>query len=192
MTTIEIAKELECFETPSWCIEEVLKQRIVEKNVWDSCCGPGAMSKTAKEYGHEVYSTDIYDWGYGHLRSLDFLLSKKKDIPFNLSETSLFINPPFSKAVEFVEHGLFLGVKNVIAFQRFSWLESKKRRAFWDTHCPKEIYLCGSRATCWLTAVPEDDRGGSTTTAHAWFVFDHKPREGSIIRRIYKNPRPKT
>lgn len=182
----EMAKKLEYYETPLWCIERILEQGVVGEYVWDACCGDGTLARAAKRHGHAIHATDIYDWGYGHDRSLDFLKTTYYHIPFPTWQTALFINPPFSKAKEFVEHGLALGIKNIVVFQRFAWLESVKRREFWDQHCPKEIFLCGSRATCWLHSIPDSLRGSSTTTAHAWFVFDDKTRAAASIRRIYK------
>ena len=181
-----MAKKLEYYETPMWCIERILEQGVVGPYVWDPCCGDGTLAKAAEQHGCEVHGTDIYDWGYGKDRSLDFLKSTFDHLPFPVGWITLFINPPFSLATNFVEHGLALGIKNIVVFQRFAWLESMKRREFWDLHCPKEIFICGSRATCWLHSIPHSLRGSSTTTAHAWFVFDENTRPAASIRRIYK------
>lgn len=46
-------------------------ENIIGKNIWECACGMGHISDTLKQYGCNVYSSDIYDYGYGDV--LDFL-----------------------------------------------------------------------------------------------------------------------
>ncbi len=52
---------------------------------------------------------------------------------------TVFINPPFQRAVEFVERSLDLGARKVIAFQRMAWWEFKARRDFWQRRPPNPV-----------------------------------------------------
>lgn len=182
----DLAKNLECFVTPQWCVDRILDVCEFKSKIWDPCCGPGVLPKTAGRRGHDTYGSDVHDWGYGEKRDQDFLQTTVADVPFNISSTTLFMNPPFSKAVDFVEHGLDLGVEHLVVFQRLAWLESMKRRQFWERRFLKTIYLCGNRATCWRVDVPEDKRGSSTTTAHAWFVFTAERVAEAKFKILYR------
>ena len=96
------------------------------------------------------------------------------------------MNPPFSKATEFVEKSFELGFRKIVCFQRFSWWESQKRREFWEKHPPDRVYICGDRASCWRHDIPESERGSSTPTAHAWFVWEKGSPPGTLLGHIYK------
>jgi len=145
--------ELEHFETPKWAVDEILKREILTRWVIDPCAGAGILSIAAGNLGHEVISYDIHDWtsGIDGEFELDgvFDFIKPGNIYTIPNEFSVLMNPPFSKAVEFVEKSLELGARKVVCFQRFAWWESKKRRDFWAKHPPARIYICGDRADCW-------------------------------------------
>lgn len=171
----DICVELEHYETPQWAIDAILKAEKLHRVVVDPCCGAGVMSDAAKNLGYEVYSTDIHDWGYRMAKEpVDFL----KFTPKMCEEFTVFMNPPFSKAVEFVEKSIDLGAQKIIAFQRFSWWESRRRREFWQKNPPTKVYICGDRAHCWRHDIPLSERGSSTPTAHAWFVWDFDRPQG--------------
>lgn len=182
------AKEAECYETPEWAAHAILEHELLTKHVWDVCCGPGVLAKAAKFKGHTVIASDLYDWGYG--KRHDFLLDDHNDAwPFKGSATTIFMNPPFSKAVDFVKKAHDIGARKIVCFQRFAWWESQGRESFWNEYPPARIYVCGSRASCWLLGTPDERRKGSgTTTAHAWFIWEeghntHMPALGRLYNR---------
>lgn len=91
--------------------------------MWEVACGEGHLSERLKEYGHEVYSTDLIDRGYG-VGGIDFLECPVK------WDGDILTNPPYKFAQQFVEHSLELindGSK-VFMFLKLQFLEGKARR----------------------------------------------------------------
>lgn len=180
----QLCKDLEHFETPEWAVKAILKKEILTPFVIDPCCGAGALVWPLECAGYEVFREDIHDWGFPETLVRDFLT---RTIDNDLSGLTVFMNPPFSKAVEFVEKSFELGARKIVCFQRFAWWESRKRRAFWRARPPQRIYICGDRADCWRHDIPDDQRGSSTPTAHAWFVWERGCPAGTLLSHIYKD-----
>jgi len=190
----EEAKALEAFETPEWCAEAILDREILTRLVVDPCCGHGTLAKAAGRRGNIVVACDIADWGFG-LCGVDFLNVAlpdllrvelaDKSIRRDPDQVTVLMNPPFSRAVEFVEHSLRQGVRKIVCFQRFAWWESQVRRDFWDRNPPNRIYICRDRASSWRFDIPPEARGGSSTpTAHAWFVWERGHPRGTILGHV--------
>lgn len=182
-TLEEKCRRLEHFETPEWAAKAILKKEELTEYVLDPCAGSGILAKAAWDRSYHVHTVDIEDYGFKPLHTqADFL---SFDLPYQGS-WSVFMNPPFSKAIEFVEKSLELGAEKIVCFQRFAWWESKKRRAFWERNPPARVYICGDRADCWRHDIPIDKRGSSSPTAHAWFVWDGEAKE-TILSHIWKS-----
>lgn len=194
-----LAREYEHFETPRWAARAVLLKERLAPFFIDPCCGTGVLHKVAHDMPLRSYgmAMDICDWGYqGQDRTCDFLeftpsaeeLERWKRVGFDV-----LMNPPFTKACAFVEKAQALGAEKIICFQRLSWLESLKRRDFWENNPPSRIYLCGDRATCWRHDLAQQDRDedrkakSNTATAHAWFVWDVNDTSKMTISHIWKD-----
>ena len=103
---------------------------------------------------------------------------------------TVFMNPPFSLACEFVDHARMMGARKIICFQRYAWREGaldgqSKRGTWWEKNPPARIWLCGDRAQC----LRFDLRGQNIPkppTAHAWFVWERGHRGAEITRGLYK------
>lgn len=67
--------------------------------IWEPACGEGAMSDVIKEYGHDVYSSDISFMGYG-LQGVDFLTD------FRSGFDAIITNPPFNLSESFIRKSL--------------------------------------------------------------------------------------
>lgn len=182
MTDAHLCKKLEFYETPEWAVNAILRKEILTREVVDPCVGRGVLARAAFGEGYRVVSVDVHKWGVqppGILK--DFLVVGRAELPSG--DFSVLMNPPFSKACEFVDHSFALGARKVVAFQRFAWLESEKRQDFWSRRPPNRIYLCKDRATCWRGDIPVNERGkrfdpatgrelSDAPTAHAWFVWE--------------------
>lgn len=197
MSESDLCTKLEHYITPKWAVDEILKVEDVGTNVFDPCCGTGVLAEAAmrRDRLKPVYCMDIHDWGYQYqCETRDFLTMDS--LPLS-GEFTVLMNPPFSKACEFVSHSLALGARKIICFQRFAWWESRGRRDFWRAHPPSRVYICGDRATCWRHDLPVNERGkrcdpktgkelGGSSTAHAWFVWDGEPPYGETrLKHIY-------
>jgi len=199
MNLTEAAKKYEHYVTPKWAAEAILKKEILTHMVIDPCAGTGILTEEARLSGYLVKSFDIHPWGFP-VNISDYLKLEKEDITLGLIpfEFSVFMNPPFSKAVEFVEKSFELGAKKVLCFQRLAFFCSQDRREFWNNTPPVRIHLCAERATCFRHDIPVNDKGkrinietgkkyAETPTDHAWFVFERGHKGGTIIERLYKN-----
>lgn len=192
-----LAKTSEHWLTDSWAAEAVLTREIMTRDVWDPCCGTGIMSHIAGEYGYQVLPTDLHDWGYSaSIAEVDFLnIDSVRSIKMiaDAPRFTIFGNPPFSKACQFVDMARQLEVRKTVIYQRWAWWESAKRREWWRLNPPNRIYVCSDRATSWLVTVPMDERvnesGGkkSTPTAHAFFVFEPAHPTGTLVSHISKD-----
>ena len=179
----ELSLKYEHFDTPEWAAKAILEKEILTPLVFDAGCGLGVLSRAALSKAERVISMDVHDWGYEPTIIDDFLAFQWISDP---GEFSVFMNPPFSKAVQFVEKSIDLGARKIVCFQRFAWWESKKRKDFWEKLPPNRIYICGDRADCWRHDIPQDQRGGSSPTAHAWFVWEKGHPRGTLLSHIYK------
>ncbi len=185
-TLQELSERLEHFETPVWCADEILEHELLTRYVVDPCTGTGILTLAAQRKRYNVLSYDIHNWGFDCLID-DYLKLSYRPWGIN-NEFSVFMNPPFSRAVEFVEKSMLLGARKILCFQRFSWLESAARKKFWDKHPPARVYVFGTRATCWRHDISEEERKrrGEASTAHAWFVWEKGQSGSTTLHRIYK------
>lgn len=183
----QLCKDLEHFETPQWAAREILKHEILTNIVIDPCVGVGILANEARAASYIVKAFDIHDWGFRdtHFEVCDFLSILALDFP--PQAFSIFMNPPFSLAEKFVEKSFELGARKIVCFQRFAWWESRGRRTFWDKYPPNRIYICGDRADCWRHDIAQDQRGSSSPTAHAWFVWEPAHPSGTLLSHIYKD-----
>tara|TARA_R110002072_G_scaffold100778_8_gene222034 strand:- start:1201 stop:1803 length:603 start_codon:yes stop_codon:yes gene_type:complete len=187
-TLYDLAKKFEAYETDEWAAKAILSKEIMTKLVRDPCTGRGMLARVAESFGYAVDATDLaHCWGYG-TTGVDFLTSEE-----DLSDVTVFMNPPFSKAVEFVLHAKKLGAKKIICFQRFSWYEGsktkgRKRGQFWADNPPSRVYICGDRASCWRMDLTPEETGkmSNTPTAHAWFIWERNAPSGTMLSHIYK------
>ncbi len=184
-----LAKQAEFWRTPEWPIEAILRVELLTARVFDPCCGDGAMTDIARRHGYEVIASDLYDWGIGEA-GVDFLTTPEGG---RTHGHTIFMNPPFSKACDFVERGMALGARKIVCFQRWAWWESAGRRAWWEAHRPQRIYVCSDRATCWLGTIPEEEkidekgRRRGTSNAHGWFIWESGQPTGPLIGHISKD-----
>lgn len=182
----QLCIDLEHFETPRWAADAILKEEQFNRDHWifDPCAGTCVLADALHDAGYtDILSNDIHDWGY----HLDM---KEKFLEYdftNVDALSIFMNPPFSLAVDFVKKSFEAGAHKIACFQRFAWYESRKRRSFWDECRPSKVYICGDRADCWRHDIPAEGRGSSSPTAHAWFIFEPgRAGKDTELGRIYK------
>lgn len=209
----DLCNRLGAFETDRWAAREILEYELMTPNVLDPCCGTGILAYAAMEAGHHVTTIDIYDWSQ-HFKCPkpqdigDFLeLKEVKGGPF-----TVYMNPPFDKACEFIDKGMELGARKIISFQAWSWRGSDKRVEWWVENPPARIWICIDRATCMrfdvahtciepeICATLPKKKGragakcrecmGSTPTTHAFFVWEAGHKGAEIICNLRK-PKPR-
>jgi hypothetical protein len=118
---------VDLYETPRPATEALLHIERIPHRVWEPCCGPGAVVQVLRERGHEVYATDLVDYGdepadhYGR----DFLL--ETTLPPGVE--MILTNPPFKNtlAEKIIARALEL-CPRVIMLLRLAFYESERRR----------------------------------------------------------------
>lgn len=190
-TLEEQARAAECWETPPWPARAILDVEILTRRVVDPCCGTGVLTLAARQAGYEVYASDLHDWGFAGADATgeDFLSWEPAGKGEIVNGATVFMNPPFSRATEFVDQAIRLGARKLLCFQRAAWRESGERADWWERRPPARRWICGDRATCWLFTVPPEARGGGTPTAHCWYVWEAGHRGAEVGGAVYKHRR---
>lgn len=168
------------YATDPIAIELLLDKEKFSDNVWECACGEGHLSKVLEEHGHQVYSTDLIDRGYG-AGGVDFL---QTDIKYN---GDIITNPPYKYAKEFVEHAIksITDGHRVAMFLKLQFLEGKTRRELFDKYPPKYVYVSSSRINCCKGGdFSAKQRKDNSALAYAWFIWE-KPFEGETIVRWF-------
>jgi hypothetical protein len=151
------------YATDPKAIELLLKLEQF-KNVWESACGEGHLSKVLVENNIHGKSSDLIDRGYGEV--LNFL-----GIDIQDWDGDIITNPPFRFAKEFVQKALSIVPegRKVAMFLRIQFLEGKDRKAFFKNNLPKTVYVSSSRIKCGING---DFSGGSSAACYCWIVWE--------------------
>lgn len=204
----QACKDAEFFETDEWAARRILDVELCTRNIVDPCAGRGVLGQAAFEKGYIAHEYDLNDWpdkkrGAGIKTGFDYLAPfEQVSVPIwkrlGGQEFTVFMNPPFSKTVEFVERSMELGARKIIMFQRMAYLESSVRREFFEENAPTRVWICGDRATCWRGDIPAEDvvdedgnvvkgrKGRSAPTPHAFFIWEQGHRGATVLNHLYK------
>lgn len=134
------------------------------KYIYEPCCGRGHLSEALVAFGHKVLSTDLVDCGYG-IGGVDFLRPTPYDsLPFD----AIITNPPYSHALECVKRSIELAPV-ACHFLNIRFLESAKRREFFNSFPPRYVCVFGER-------IPSSKNGlfppkESSAVCYSWFIW---------------------
>mgnify|MGYP003641524655 CR=1 FL=1 len=147
------------------------------KLIRENSCGEGHLSKMIAANGHKVISTDLIDRGYG-ITGVDFLEDNFYDtLPYDAT----IMNPPYKYALEFIEKSLEQS-PIVCAFLRLSFLESKKRKPFFERVPPHTVAVFSERmASSKGGKFSKDEK---STVAYAWFIWKRGHEGDTVIKWI--------
>jgi hypothetical protein len=150
------------YPTPAWATHALIDNENFKGTIWEPACGDGTMSRVLEKTGQTVFSSDLYDRGYGEV-GIDFLTSKK-------SLNNIVTNPPYNSAEGFVSNGVRLAKKKFALLLRLAFLEGANRaNTIFSKTPPSRVWVFSERITFYPAGV---DPKGSGTTAYAWFVWD--------------------
>lgn len=131
----------------------------------EPACGAGHISEVLKGYFPDVCSSDIHDYGFGHLR--DFLSYQYGSAQFDWVIT----NPPFRLAEEFVLRALDITRVGVAILARTVFLESSGWYRAISLHTPPRKFAQ------FVERVPmvkgRLDKFATTATGYCWLVWRH-------------------
>lgn len=132
--------------------------------VWEPACGDGTMARCFEHYFLKVTASDIAPQGYGF--QYDFLMGDPRGETIEWVVT----NPPFGKAVEFLQHGLLVATRGVALLCRLAFLESVDRYAPLYTGATPLSVLAPFSERVPMQLGPWNPKC-SSATAYAWFIF---------------------
>lgn len=162
------------YPTPPWVVHALLGMEEFHGEIFECACGDGSISKVLEQAGHNVYSSDLFDHGYG-VPGIDFLNSMR-------TSPNIITNPPYKLAENFVQKGLELVEHKLVLLLRLAFLEGVGRqiRIFGETP-PSRVRIFSERPTFYPKGV---EPKGSGTIAYAWFVWDKDAPNGTFIHWV--------
>ena len=105
------------FPTPPWATFALIDNGSFAGDIWEPACGDGAMSRVLEEASPSVFSSDLYQGGYGET-GLDFLKPVR-------SADNIVTNPPYNCAEGFVASGLARARRKFALLLRLAFLEGR-------------------------------------------------------------------
>lgn len=154
------------YATDPSAVEKLLELEQFSRRIWEPACGQGHISRVLESHGHEVFSTDLVNRGYGNPESVDFLAQNIPDF-----DGDIITNPPYSHALEFVKRSLEIvrpGGK-VAMFLKLQFLEGLERGEFYEATPPKKVYVSSGRLAC---AKNGDFAHTNNAIAFAWYIWE--------------------
>lgn len=160
------------YPTPSWATHALLDNENFSGEVWECACGDGAMSRVLETHGNTVFSSDLYDRGYGDI-GVDFLQSSRET-------ENIITNPPYNSAEQFVKSGIKKSKKKFALLLRLAFLEGANRaNTIFSQSPPSRVWVFSERITFYpANAIKK----GSGTTAYAWYVWDKDAPTGTELK----------
>lgn len=155
------------YKTPRLAVERLLRVEDLNGVTWEPACGDGAISETLRTAGRQVFSSDLYDRGYG-VPGIDFLTTRWR--PRRVD--NIVTNPPFTHVQEFAERALDVARRKVILLCRLLWLEGERRRSFFQRTPLARVWVHSGRINVARNGdqYPGGEKGGMI--AYAWFVWE--------------------
>jgi len=167
-----IRRESDFYKTPTETIDAFLDHFcfLINEDILEPCAGDGAIIKairartpaqyiTAIEIREEE-SANLLDAGADQVFIDDFLTFPGLDP----APGTIITNPPYSIAQEIIEHCFKIAPDaEVIMLLRLGFLESQKRREFWERHPLTQLYP--------LLKQPSFTGKGTDAAAYGWFVW---------------------
>lgn len=150
------------FPTPQWATFALIDNEKFVGDIWECACGDGSMSKILQKTNQPVYSSDLYDRGYGDAGKNFLATSRTSD--------NIITNPPYNSAESFVSVGLEKSNRKFALLLRLAFLEGINRaNTIFKNTPPSRVWVFSERITFYPAGVKPK---GSGTTAYAWFVWD--------------------
>lgn len=163
---------------------------LSDEIIWEPACGEGHISKRIFKFCKGVYSTDLYDRGFGHA-PCDFL---KQDRMPNIDCNMIVTNPPFADvAEEFIRRALILTAPTlgkVAMFMRNEYDMASSRDDLFEGHPAFRMKIAVTKRPRWF-----EGSKGSPRHNFAWYFWDwgdqRIPGQGAEIHYIHpKNANP--
>ena len=174
-----IRRESDFYRTPVGTINAFLDAFEFKTfgHILEPCAGDGAIIRAIRARDDENYITaveirdeteSLIESGADQVFIDDFLTFPG----LHPAPGTIITNPPYSIAQKIIEHCFEIAPDaEVIMLLRLAFLESKKRKPFWNKHPVTQLYVLSER--------PSFTGKGTDAAAYAWFVWS-KYREPKI------------
>ena len=161
------------FPTPRWATFALVENEKFVGDIWEPACGNGAMSKVLATTGSTIFSSDLYERGFGE-PGIDFLKNDER------IASNIITNPPYNSAEGFVASGIAKAEKKFALLLRLAFLEGANRaNTIFARNPPSRVWVFSERITFYPAGA---EVKGSGTTAYAWFVWDKDALGGTELK----------
>ena len=177
------------YATSPLAIDKLASKFEIPKRVLEPCCGEGHLSERLKELGHEVWSYDIVDRGYGEVQNFFEMLTLPDSL--SLSAESAFredmavvTNPPYAHALEFIQHSLELVPDDsyVCMFVKTTFLEGKRRyKELFSRQPPMLVLQFVERILCAKNGDFVEARKQGSAVSYCWCIWRKNYKGKTII-----------
>lgn len=165
------------YETPAWCVDALVDEIGVPEDglIWEPAAGKGAIVSAANAHGAVCHASDLVSYpGAPAWGGQDFLSFA---IPPHDRITSIWTNPPYALATEFVTHAIRLvrpWCGQVAMLLRHEWDCASTRTHLFDRP-PFARKLTLTKRPRW-----SDEDKASPRFNFAWFIWDWR-HEGPAV-----------
>jgi hypothetical protein len=169
------------YQSPPEAVHALLRAERLPHDIWEPACGPGAIVRVLRAYGHNVLATDLVDYASPDQdrHGWDFMM--ERSLPVGID--AIVTNPPFKNAGEFVAKALELCPK-VIMLLRLAFLESEKRRGILDNGSLARVHVFRKRLPMMHREGWEGKANSNSGMAFAWFVWDRNHSGPTELHRL--------
>lgn len=168
--------EADHYNTPHENLNCLLEHVTIHQKVWECAAGKGNLSEQLNEFGHDVWSSDIIDYGFGDRFTLANFL-EQTELP-DPGIRAIVSNPPYFDDMpeQFIRHALKLmkPVKGQVAmFLRNEYDCSKGRMDLFGLP-PFHKKIIVTKRPRWV-----EGSKGSPRHNYSWFVWDWRQVSGA-------------
>lgn len=163
--------ENDYYATHPVAIDKLASKFEIPQKIWEPACGEGHLAKRLTELGHDVFSTDLVNRGYGS--QLDFLSIEAYQ--YKDQYPCILTNPPYKYVTEFVLRTMELLPEDGygIFLLKTTALESKGRYEKIYKHTPPQyLFQFIERLQCARNGdFDKVQKTGGSAASYAWYVF---------------------
>ena len=166
--------EHDFYTEPRWCVDALFDRLEIPAGemIWDPACGTGTILISAREHGLIPVGSDLVQRS-GHCGWTDDFLNPMRHV----EPDNIVTNPPFKHAIEFIEQGLKLAQRRVVALVRLAFLESDGRMRFFESTPLAQVLVMGPRISCPPGHLKTDQDATGGAAAFCWMIWDkQRPR----------------
>ena len=168
-------KPYDFYATPPEVIENLLKHIDLNKygnRILEPSAGNGNFCRVIKQYypNKHITALEIRNEERNNLElySDEVIINDYLKLDTNNKYNIIIGNPPYSKAIDFVNKSLQLLNRDsgvLIFLLRTAFLESKSRYKFWQDNPLTALYTLSKR--------PSFTGKGTDATSYSWFIWDN-------------------